>query len=119
MAVSKLSSGFPMTMDTNWSNFLTLNSGFTGRSINLRHVEKDIYYLYVQVEGNFPAGQTTNIGTFNLAYFGNHPVTGYLPAMGTKGIFQITTAGMLNFQSQDDQTGTSVLSGGFIIRREV
>lgn len=94
----------------------SVNDGATDAT--LRHVEKNIWYIYLNISGTYAAGANT-IGQLNESFFGRFDVTGYVPAVVSDniGIARFRTDGFINVLSQG--TGTYATIQGFILTREV
>ena len=111
----------------NYTSWLTLASGITltntTSAATLRHVEKNIWYLYISVQGTFPANVMTTIGTINQNFF-NAAGTAYIPALAFSGsntypaTGRMTAAGVLDV-APGDVACTQVNIQGFFVTREV
>ena len=56
------------------------NIATTKTNATLRRVDRNIYYLYLALEGSFTQHESVNVGTFKFSFFDDHPVSGYFAA---------------------------------------
>ena len=121
-----------------YEEWFTPAAGFHVVQATLRHVERNVYYVYIQgrfVDGNgavvdgCPAYKGALIGNYKAAYFDNKPIAGYVPALCYAAaqtsdptyrvgaaVFQVTTSIYVRGVNYD--TGYIYVNGP-IIRREV
>ena len=115
--------------DTTYADdWFTLASGLTWQSGNyctLRHVEKNLWYIYLAVNGTIAANGSTAIGTINEAFFGNKDMSCYVPAVvnasgggSYPAVARVNISGEVNVIG-GPVAGSSVVINGLIIRREV
>ena len=113
-------------------------AGFYVVQATLRHVERNVYYVYIQgrfVDGNgtvvdgCPAYKGAMIGNYKKEYFDDLPIAGYVPALCYAAdqttdptyrvgaaVFQVSTA--VHVRGVNYATGYIYVNGP-IIRREV
>lgn len=115
--------------DYKYLDWFTPASGFTVTQATLRHVERNVWYLYIN--GHFDTDEITayagkQIGSIVKSYFGNVGLTAYVPALcsaiGTgvyrAGVAQFGNAGTVIVSGANNATG-SVIVNGLLITREV
>ncbi len=77
-----------------YSGYEIMNLSTTPSNATLRRITPNIFHLYMAVLGNFTDHNTVTIGKFKSSFFGNHPVSGYIPAVvgGTSNAQYASTA---------------------------
>ena len=120
---------FPMTLDETYSNWFTPVNDFSVSTATIRQVESNLFYIYITGEFStnaIAANGDTSIGSLTLSYFGNKPVTGYVPAVVRPlassafhlAIALFSTAGGISIRGATAAAG-QVYVNGLVTRREV
>lgn len=53
----------------------------SSNNATLRRIDRNLWYVYLALYGVFREHRTQTIGKFKYSFFGNHPVSGYIPAV--------------------------------------